>query len=274
VTIDSDIAINDSRLMLLSGHDSTGEQLYLLQAPWLDVAPGPLTFAGQQVGTTSATQLVTLTNSGTTPLPLDSISLSGASGAPEFQQTNACPDSLTPQAACTVSVTFSPLVAGDDVSQLEVVTNGATIEIPISGTSPIAVTLSAEPIHPQPGQAFVISWNATTGSSCHSSGGAPGDGWMANTPSGSASVTEATAAGYTYQLTCSAGSQSQVEKLSVTVGSPSAGGGGGAVDIGALLALSGLLGLRRGCPRCSVYLRRPKRQLAVTPTVRGRKVVA
>ena len=67
-------------------------------------------FGSQLVGTTSGAQPVTLTNSGTAPLSITGISMSGASSA-DFAETDTCPVSpatLAVNASCTISVTFSP----------------------------------------------------------------------------------------------------------------------------------------------------------------------
>ena len=256
VTIESGVAINDSRLMLVSGHDPLGNyHAYLLQAPWLDLAPGPLTFVSLPPGTTSATQVITLTNSGTAPLPLDSISSSSTT----VLQTSACPGSLAPGADCTVSVSFTPDGPGDFASELDVVTAGATIPIPISGTGSISIHLSANPTDPAVGQPFVITWDATAKSSCLRSGGGANDGWNVNGSggtqvgtSGSVQVMEAQASSYTYILTCSAGSVGQQQSLVVNVkaappptpalvGGAGGGGGGGALGAWELFVLSGLL---------------------------------
>ena len=241
VTIGSVVDVNDSRLLLLvSTVPVVGSSTaYLLQAPWLDVAPGPLTFANQGVGTTSQSQTLTLSNSGTTPLPLDSISI--VAGAAEFSQTSACPQSLAAGANCTVSVTFSPSAAGSQNTLLNVVTNGATITVPLVGTAPITISLSANPTSPAAGQPFTITWIASPGSSCQSSGGSANDGWHATTASGNVSVVETAAGMYTYNMNCTAGGENTAQSLNVTVANPPAPGGGGALDLNSLLLLVGLL---------------------------------
>jgi hypothetical protein len=261
VTITSGVSINDSRLLLLSGHDSLANyHAYLLQAPWMDVSPGPLTFASQTPGTTSATQVITLTNSGTVALPLDSISSSSTT----VHQTSACPGSLAPEANCTVSVSFTPDGPGDFASELDVVTAGATIPIPISGTGSISINLSANPADPIVGQQFVITWSGTAKASCVSTGGGTNDGWngdgssgIVRGSSGSVQVVEAQVGIYTYVLTCSAGNVEQVQQLVVNVktapaptpalvgGAGGGGGGGGAFGAWELFVLSGLLCLGR-----------------------------
>jgi len=239
-TIISTIAINDNRLMFLYGQLSGIGQLFLLQAPWLDVTPGPLTF-DQAPASVSAPQVVTLTNSGTVPLPLDSISI--ASNGADFQQSNACPSSLPAAGECMVSVTFAPTVTGDDASSLDVVTGGATIRVPLSGSAQVSITMTVSPSQPTAGKPFAISWTATPGSSCQSSGGAPGDGWMATAPTGSVSVTETAAGNFVYQLTCTGGSLSKKSQLSVAVASAPTSGGGG-IGLWELFVLSSVLAQR------------------------------
>jgi hypothetical protein len=67
----------------------------------------PLHFKKQVVGTTSAPQNVTLTNTGTTPLTISSMKATG-----QFGMTSTCGTSVAPGANCTISVTFSPKTKG------------------------------------------------------------------------------------------------------------------------------------------------------------------
>jgi FtsP/CotA-like multicopper oxidase with cupredoxin domain len=69
-----------------------------------------LDFGSQPINTTSAPQTVTLTNGGTVPLLITSISMGGPN-AGRFPQTNNCPiggAGLAPTASCTITVTFQP----------------------------------------------------------------------------------------------------------------------------------------------------------------------
>jgi hypothetical protein len=78
------------------------------------LAPASLTYAAQLVGTTSAAQAITLTNSGGSPLTIASIVLAGANAA-EFLQTNNCPISPATLAAggnCVITITFGPATPG------------------------------------------------------------------------------------------------------------------------------------------------------------------
>lgn len=75
------------------------------------VLSSSLPFADQLVGTSSAMQLVTLTNYGTTALSITKISISGADSA-DFAQSNDCGSQLQPLASCAIDVTFQPSQIG------------------------------------------------------------------------------------------------------------------------------------------------------------------
>jgi Beta-propeller repeat/Cep192 domain 4 len=72
--------------------------------------PAGLVFPPQSLGTTSQPETVTLTN-GDNAQTITSIVLGGADPQ-DFTETNTCPASLTPGATCTITVTFTPTVAG------------------------------------------------------------------------------------------------------------------------------------------------------------------
>jgi hypothetical protein len=71
------------------------------------VTPSFLAFPFENVGTPSAAQTVTLTNTGQTPVNISSISISSG-----FSQSNNCGSSLAVASSCTFSVTFVPTVGG------------------------------------------------------------------------------------------------------------------------------------------------------------------
>jgi hypothetical protein len=73
-------------------------------APAVSLSPASLTFAARELGTSSAAQTITLTNTGTAALNITNIGVSG-----EYVQSNACPASLAIGASCTINVTFSPI---------------------------------------------------------------------------------------------------------------------------------------------------------------------
>ncbi len=100
--------------------------------PAVTLSPTSLTFAQQTVGTTTATQAVTLMNSGQVALTLTSIAASG-----DFAQTNNCGASVAPGANCTIAVTFTPTVAGSRTGMLTVTDNagGSPQTVALSGTA-------------------------------------------------------------------------------------------------------------------------------------------
>jgi hypothetical protein len=87
----------------------TGQQAVL--------SPSSLGFGVTLIGTTSPPQAVTLSNPGSAPLAISSISIYN----PSFGETNNCPAMLAPGAVCTISVTFSPIPNGDASAYLFVV---------------------------------------------------------------------------------------------------------------------------------------------------------
>ena len=71
------------------------------------VSPGSLTFGNQPEGTTSASQPVTLSNTGNGALTITNI----GTGA-NFGETDNCGTSVAASASCTINVTFTPTATG------------------------------------------------------------------------------------------------------------------------------------------------------------------
>jgi hypothetical protein len=71
----------------------------------------PLNFGNQTVGTTSAAQTITLTNTGNESLTISSVTGTG-SNARDFSQTNNCVGTVGPGSTCAVSVKFTPSASG------------------------------------------------------------------------------------------------------------------------------------------------------------------
>jgi uncharacterized repeat protein (TIGR03803 family) len=67
------------------------------------VYPGSLTFGPQSVGTTSPPQTVTLSNTGSASLSVNSIAVAG-----DFAETDNCDVSVPAKGSCTINVTFTP----------------------------------------------------------------------------------------------------------------------------------------------------------------------
>jgi probable HAF family extracellular repeat protein len=219
VTLEGAAAINDHGLILAVGWDSrtgpTTGHSYLLQAPPLQVSPGPLTFTGS-VGVASAPQTETVSNLSSAPLVLTSIVASG-----NFAQTNNCGTTLAPGASCTVTLTFTATGSGDTLGSLSVTSLGGPVGYTLTGTAPVAVTLASSAASTTVGKPVTLTWTLSPGTSCTKAGGSSADGWTGTTSaSGSQTVAEAAAGTFHYGLTCTAGSQSGSSQATVVVAWP------------------------------------------------------
>jgi phospholipase C len=86
---------------------------------------------GRLTDGTSATQSVTITNDRTTTLPVSSVAITGP-----FTQTNNCTPSIPAHGSCTINITFSPTVSGNQYGSLTVTDSdpGSPITVDLSGT--------------------------------------------------------------------------------------------------------------------------------------------
>jgi hypothetical protein len=100
-------------------------------------SPSSLTFSGQFVGTTSAAQVLTLSNTGNVKLTISGLAVTGANGG-DFSETNTCGTSVAASANCTVSVTFKPTAAGNRTASITVTDDASnspqTVSLSGSGT--------------------------------------------------------------------------------------------------------------------------------------------
>jgi len=85
-------------------------------APGATFNPTSLTFASTQVGASTASQSVTLTNTGSSTLNISGKVLSPA----DYTETDNCPSSLAIGASCTFNITFTPSIGGADNGSLTV----------------------------------------------------------------------------------------------------------------------------------------------------------
>lgn len=109
--------------------------------PVAGVSPTTLTFAPlQKLNTTSAPQAVTLSNTGTAPLGITSIMLTGVNASEFAIQSNACGTSLAFSSNCAINVTFKPLTNGLKSAALTIISNdpaSPTINVAITGMGPL-----------------------------------------------------------------------------------------------------------------------------------------
>ena len=119
----------------LTDNAFTGKQTILLNgtgtAPVAGISPGAVNFQPQALGTTSGSQAVVLSNSGTGPL---TFSGSGISTTGDFAQTNNCGSALAAGTSCQINVTCTPTMVGSETGSLLVVSNAPTQTVTLSGT--------------------------------------------------------------------------------------------------------------------------------------------
>lgn len=96
----------DGDLRVAGGMVDIGADEYSKKAT-LAINPSALHFSARDVGTSSSPQVVTLTNNGTTSIPLNLIATGRG-----FTQTNTCSATLAANASCRISVTFTPTTGG------------------------------------------------------------------------------------------------------------------------------------------------------------------
>lgn len=99
--------------------------------PTFTLNPSALSFAAQAVGSSSAAQNITLSNSGTAVLNIASIVANG-----DFARTTTCGATLAQAAYCTISVMFIPTSASVQISSLLITSNAASSPnmVSLSGT--------------------------------------------------------------------------------------------------------------------------------------------
>jgi hypothetical protein len=105
--------------------------------PVVTLSPTTLTFANQNVGTSSTSQPVTLTNTGGGPLAINSIQPSAG-----YAQTNNCGNNLDAGASCTINVSFVPTIIGTQAGSVSISDSAAGSPHSISTTG---VGLGAQP---------------------------------------------------------------------------------------------------------------------------------
>ncbi len=127
---------NDGRLDLAIADRVHDDISVMLQIPSVNLAPTALSFVNQEVGITSPSQTVILTNASNSPLTITTISVTGTDSAP-FGQTNNCPSALNAGANCTITVAYTPPLVGSDSATLTVKDSGApnTQTVALSGNS-------------------------------------------------------------------------------------------------------------------------------------------
>src|SRR5262249_53282048 len=106
-------------------------------APAVTFAPTSLTFAAQAIGTASAPQSITVANTGSAPLFINSAATRGANPLDFTQVDDGCSGLTLPAGtSCSVSITFSPTASGTRSATFMLTDNaaGSPQTVPITGT--------------------------------------------------------------------------------------------------------------------------------------------
>ena len=133
-------------VFVLSGPDAVAQKVSSVRAS-VSLTSTSLTFASQPVGTPSAPQKVTLTNTGDAPLAINSITARG-----DYRLSKTCGATLPPGRSCVLSLTFVPEASATRQGSVTISTNatGSPHRITLSGrgadfsiaASPGAATIS------------------------------------------------------------------------------------------------------------------------------------
>jgi hypothetical protein len=103
--------------------------------PGFSFTISPYPPVAQSVGVSSSPTTLTVTNNGTNPLSLSSVSVTGAN-AGDFAVNNSCPASLNAANSCSLSVIFTPQQVGPRYATLTLTdtTSGIPQSISLGGT--------------------------------------------------------------------------------------------------------------------------------------------
>jgi len=101
----------------------------------ISYSPTKLSFGSLKVGTKSAPQVVTVTNTGSTTVTVTKIKIADVI-PPDYFQTNNCGSQIAPGASCTINVTFKPTRTGPRTATLEIFDSGGASpqQISLTGT--------------------------------------------------------------------------------------------------------------------------------------------
>ena len=106
-----------------------------IDAPIVTLSESSLTFTGEPIGTASASQSVTVTNTGNATLNISGITVTGANpGDFSLAPAGTCGATLAVQDMCTINVTFTPGGAGSRSASVSIADDAQN--------SPQAITLS------------------------------------------------------------------------------------------------------------------------------------
>ena len=145
-------------------------------APAAAVNPASVDFGSQAVGSQSASQIVTLSSSGTAPLVVSGVSISGTNAADFEKVSDSCSgQSLAPNASCAVSVRFTPGAAGSRSASVQFADNAANSpqSVGLSGTGTETPAAAVSPGNVEFGTQVIGAPSAPQTVTLSSTGSAP-----------------------------------------------------------------------------------------------------
>lgn len=112
--------------------------------PAMTLSPAVPSFPTTTQGTSSSAQTLAVTNSGTAPLTISSVSL-GGSNASDFSLSNNCTAPIAVASTCTISLIFNPIAPGQRTADLLISDNvpGSPQTVSLSGTAVGAFSVAA-----------------------------------------------------------------------------------------------------------------------------------
>ena len=172
-----------------------------------------LVFGSQTVGTTSAAQTVTLTNSGTAQVNVSGVTVTGDYAI----SGNNCTTLTTSGTNCGIGVAFKPTTTGTRTGKLTITDNATNSpqSVSLTGTGAAStqptITFTANPTTIPQGGSSVLTWTTANATSVSIDNGVG-----AVTTSGSVNVSPVATASYTVTATGPGGVANKV--VTVTVG--------------------------------------------------------
>lgn len=163
----SSAVLPDGRVLVASGtlgwdNFTTTAELYTLTGAVAALSPTTVTFGTQPLNTSSSVRSVALTNAGTTPITVASISITGAHASDFATGADTCTaGSIAPGQRCTVGVNFAPRFSGQRAATLTFHDDapGSPHTVALFGTGSFAPTIgSLSPTHARAGDgSFIIT---------------------------------------------------------------------------------------------------------------------
>jgi len=134
----SGLMVDDSGRLLIADQLNNRIRATLVP-PFLLTQPGTLSFSTQALGTASASQAVTLTNTGVVQLTISSIGISAG-----FTETDNCAAGVASLATCTINVSFAPSMPGSQAGTLTIAGNafGGPQAVNLSGAAGVGPVAS------------------------------------------------------------------------------------------------------------------------------------